>query len=225
MKAVKIMGEIFMAMDAGMKGPRVVAAMTDPIILAESSTANKAAAAAPFGAKSIVDAMELKGVDFANLGKDTPQHGIPTTREEFDKAYANTASLTDRDMLRSFVAAASKFASNEALQDQTVDLSVATVKKVIPDVISELKGRGTAPSGFIKEFSKMILGPADIDLSTLDERLTPAEREWVVASKAISTKLTDGRLQSKPEDAPTTEWANRIRAQQAAAQGKANGVA
>lgn len=177
-------------------------------------------------AKHTVDAMQQDGFAFTKVGDNLPKHGIPTTREEFDKAYADASVIFGENVFKRSVGMDAKVASNKALQDASVDVTAAIIKNAVPDIVNELKNRGIDPSGYLRAISNNVLAPADIDTSKLDPRLTDDERKMVVATQAVSKTLTDGRLQSKPEDAPTTsKWANRIRAEQAAALGKPNGVA
>ena len=116
-----------------------------------------------------------------------------------------------------------KLADMPGVIDYAADVLSSLIKGSFPYEVKELENRGIDPSGYIKEASKAMLGPADVDLTTLDPRLTPRERQTVEASKAVAKALSDGRLQSTPEDAPSTsKWANDIKAEQAVVQTKAN---
>lgn len=102
-----------------MNDKEFVKQMTDPKVLAEANAAIKAAMADPearkMGAKFTVDAMQQAGVDFAKAGENLPKFGVPTTREEFDKAYKDATSMVGGDILKASVSTGAALASNKAL--------------------------------------------------------------------------------------------------------------
>lgn len=160
----------------------------------------------------LVDTLQSSGVDLNHFPGNNLKYGIPATREEFDQTYEN-ARQHGMDAKPMLTILSQANLDEDALRSLAAQ-KIMSAKQLVP-VARELQSRGIDPTSYTQVISAQALGPADIDLTKLDPRLTEAERIMVERATRISKLVTEeGMLFSTPDDAPeTSSWKERVNSQ------------